>query len=121
MTRSLNYFWQNPPRGLQFSPGLVFGTEEYVKYPQWTASTTYDSGETSVADSSGRYYFVYYIFPTGLFFARFKKTQSRKKLAQKKNSRQNFAKKNSKYRSHLNISPKKLRIFSLSGTYFDRF
>jgi len=61
--------------------------------PQWTDTTTYDSGETSVADSSGRYYFVYYIFPTGLFFARFKKTQSRKKLAQKKNSRQNFAKK----------------------------
>ena len=59
-------------------------------------------------------------FIAGLFFSRFKKTQNRKKLAQKKNSRQILAK-NSRYRSHLNISAKKLKIFSLSGTYFDRF
>jgi len=87
-----------------------------VKYPQWTASKTYDSGETSVADSSGRYYFVYYIFPTGLFFARFKKTQSRKKLAQKKNSRQNFAKKKTQSTGVTSIfHPKNSGFFHYQG------
>ena len=59
--------------------------------------------------------FKHNILKTGLFFARFKKTQSRKKLAQKKNSRQILAK-NSRYRSHLNILPKKnSRFFHYQG------
>ena len=56
---------------------------------------------------------------TRLIFCPFQKNLKQEKPSFEENSI--LAKKNSRYRSHLNISAKKLKIFILSGSHFDRF
>ena len=70
--------------------------------------------------TTGRHHTFNFCYLEQAYFLPVLKNSEQKKTSPEKNSRQILAK-NSRYRSHLNISAKKLEIFSLSGTYFDRF